>query len=275
MQFPPADRTLVCADHTHHFAQTGSGATTVVLIHGSLCDYRYWRWQLNGLSDTFRVIAPSLRGYWPNAFTRADAKFSIAQHARDLRVFISGINAGRPVHLVGHSRGAQVTLELALAAPDLVASLTLADPGFRLAGEAEAPLPHRDMAALLQGDDADAALSGFVDRVNGAGTWRQMTSWFKTMVRDNAATLLSQAQEPQPVVDPAHFADLPFPLLLLGGANSPSRYRTRLDALSLACPQAHRVTIPLAAHGMNLANPRAFNTALSSFVENTEIYTRV
>lgn len=275
MLFPPADHTLVCADHTHHFAQAGSGAATVVLIHGSLCDYRYWRWQLNGLSDTYRIIAPSLRGYWPDAFTQADASFSIAQHARDLAKFTVGVNAGRPVHIVGHSRGAQVALEFALAAPGLVASLTLADPGFRLAEEAEAPLPHRDMAALLLGDDAEAALSGFVDTVNGAGTWRQMTSWFKTMVRDNAATLLSQAQEPQPVVDPSHIADLPFPLLLLGGANSPSRYRTRLDALSLACPQAQRVTIPLAAHGMNLANPKAFNTALSTFIESAEIFARV
>lgn len=275
MLFPPTDHTLICAGHTHHYAQAGNGAATVVLVHGSLCDYRYWRWQLNGLSDTYRIVAPSLRGYWPAALTHADPSFSISQHARDLASFALGINEGHPVHIVGHSRGAQVALELALAAPDLTASLTLADPGFRLTTEPEAPLLHRDMAALLLGDDVDAALSGFVDKVNGAGTWRQMTNWFKTMVRDNAATLLSQATEPQTPVDPAHIAALPFPLLLVGGENSPARYRTRLDALSLARPKAHRVSIPLAAHGMNLANPKAFNRALSTFIENAEMSAQV
>lgn len=273
MLFPPTDHSLVCAGYTHHYAQAGSGPT-LVLIHGSLCDYRYWRWQLAGLSTAYRVVAPSLRGYWPAAFTRADPAFSIAQHAHDLQAFVEHVGEGQPVHIVGHSRGAQVALELALATPDMTASLTLADPGFRLMGEAETPLLHREMAALLQHGDADAALSGFVDKVNGAGTWRQMTGWFKAMVRDNAATLLSQAQETQPPVDPGQVATLPCPVLLVGGAHSPARYHSRLAALKRACPQAQQATIPLAAHGMNLANPKAFNTAISTFVERAAMTAR-
>ena len=46
------------------YAETGSGEP-VVLVHGSLCDWRYWKPQLAGLGKRYRALAPSLRRYWP------------------------------------------------------------------------------------------------------------------------------------------------------------------------------------------------------------------
>lgn len=261
--FPPPDYRCELPGLTVHYTQAGTGQP-LLLIHGSLCDYRYWRWQLPALGEQYRVIAPSLRGYWPQAYTQADPLFSISRHAQDMEAFIATLE--QPVHVLGHSRGAQVALDLALRAPGLVRSLTLADPGFRLAGEADRPLFHGEMAARLSRGETSEALAGFVDHANGAGTWRQMTSWFKTMVADNGATLLSQAQEAHVPVDPEQLRRLPCPLLLLGGAQSPERYVSRLDALEAAVPSAVRKTIPLAAHGMNLANPKAFNQAVAAFL---------
>lgn len=268
MTFPPTDYQCALPDHIVHYAQAGSGEI-LLIIHGSLCDYRYWRWQLPALGESFHVLAPSLRGYWPTAFPQANPRFSIQQHAQDMTDFIARISAGRPVHILGHSRGAQVAMHLAMQAPEQVRSLTLADPGFRLLGEPEVPLFHDEMARLLREGDVDAAMSGFVDKANGAGTWKQMTTWFKTMVKDNRNTLLSQAIEDHPVVDPQQFAKLACPVLLIGGAMSPERYKSRIAALLAARQDAMHVTIPLAAHGMNLANPRAFNHAVSDFLVKT------
>ncbi len=268
MEFPPTDHTCALKSHTVHYAQAGAG-DKLLIIHGSLCDYRYWRWQLPALGEQWQVLAPSLRGYWPQAFAQADPLFSIAQHAQDMADFILAQSQGQAIHVLGHSRGAQVALALALQSPELVRSLTLADPGFRLAGEPDTPLFHGEMAALLQQGDVEAALSGFVDLANGPGTWRQMTGWFKTMVRDNGSTLLSQALETHPAVDIDEVRALALPLLLIGGAQSPERYASRLDALQAAIPTATRVTIPMAAHGMNLANPRAFNRAVADFLAGT------
>ncbi|TEA78184.1 alpha/beta fold hydrolase [Allopusillimonas ginsengisoli] len=267
MEFPPTDYACALEDHTVHYAQAGAG-DMLVFIHGSLCDYRYWRWQLPALSAQWHVVAPSLRGYWPQASQQADPRFSVARHAQDMAAFIQNLGNGRPAHILGHSRGAQVALELALQAPALVRTLTLADPGFRLEGEPAAPAFHGDMATLLRQGNIEAAVSGFVDKANGAGTWRQMTSWFKTMVKDNSRTLLSQAQEPHPAVNMDQVQALDAPLLLIGGAHSPERYASRLRALQDALPQATRVTIPMAAHGMNLANPRAFNQTVTDFLIN-------
>src|SRR3546814_1585866 len=55
----------------------------LLLIHGSLCDYRYWRWQIPALSLNHHVVAPSLRGFWPEAFTTADDRSE--EHTSELQ----------------------------------------------------------------------------------------------------------------------------------------------------------------------------------------------
>lgn len=254
------------------YTQAGSGAA-LVLIHGSLCDYRYWRWQLPALGEHVHVLAPSLRGYWPNAFTTESAAFSIAQHAQDLIEFIRSCSPGQPVHLLGHSRGAHVALELASSAPDLVRSLTLADPGFRLDEPSSSPTFQHDVVKLLKQGDSEAALTLFIDSVNGAGTWRHMVSWFKTMVRDNAGTLLSQIHEAELCFDVTRARQIDCPVLLLGGADSPPRYGHVLDALQPQFKDAQRSSIALASHGMNLANPKAFNERVLRFLHETNATT--
>lgn len=249
-----------------HYTEAGDGEI-LLLIHGSLCDYRYWRWQLPALSQQYRVVAPSLRGFWPTALTGRDGAFNIEQHTNDMVAFSRQLGDGQPIHVLGHSRGAQVAMALACAAPGLVRSLVLADPGFRFTYEAAGyPFPIENVATLLERGEVEQALAGFIDAVNGAGTWRQMVGWFKTMVTDNAYTLLSQAEEANPGIDLEQARQLQCPILLVGGANSPARYGNRIDILANTFKQALRITIPLASHGMNLANPQAFNQEVKDFL---------
>ncbi len=238
----------------------------LVLLHGSLCDYRYWRWQMPALGEHYRVVAPSLYGFWPNALDREDSDFSVARHVDDTLRLVRSLGEGGPVHVLGHSRGAQVALEVACKAPEMVCTLTLADPGFRIDDEPPMPSVHADIAQMLRQGRLEDAMAGFVDAVNGAGTWRQMTSWFKTMVKDNAYTLLSQVREMNLAVRLEQAAALRCPVHLIGGANSPPRYGSRLDLLEDAMADHTRTTIPLASHGMNLANPKAFNGAVLNFL---------
>jgi pimeloyl-ACP methyl ester carboxylesterase len=255
-----ADQTLV------HYTRAGNGPI-LVLIHGSLCDYRYWRWQLPALSRDYTVVAPSLPGYWPDALDREDPDFNIGRHSEAMVAFIRGISGGQPVHVLGHSRGAHVAMNIALQAPELTRSLTLADPGFRFKHEAEGMAVHAEAVALLERGDVEQGLSLFVDTVNSPGTWRHMVGWFKEMLRDNAKTLLSQVREPNAAVDLDHLARLDISTLLIGGADSPARFHSRIEALAQVLPNAVNLTIPLAAHGMNLANPKAFNQGLSEFLD--------
>src|SRR5690606_26353702 len=116
------EQTISLPDTDIHFTEAGQGSV-LLLIHGSLCDYRYWRWQIPAFSQSHAVIAPSLRGYWPRALQREDPGFSIQQHVEDMLRFMERIRNGRPVHVLGHSRGAQVALQMALQAPQSINGL--------------------------------------------------------------------------------------------------------------------------------------------------------
>ena len=84
--FPEQTRQI--NNDTYHYVQTGNDAPDVLLIHGSLCDYRYWRWQLPAFASAAGTLAPSLRGYWPGIGSHPSTAFSVQQHARDMLALI-------------------------------------------------------------------------------------------------------------------------------------------------------------------------------------------
>ena len=259
------EKVFTLADHAPlTFVELGYGRTTL-LIHGSLCDYRYWRWQMAAFAEYGRVIAPSLRGFWPHTSAVPDPRFSVQQHAADLVELIRATTPDEPVDIVGHSRGAHVALEVAIQAPEHVRSMVLADPGMNVPGVSRNSGFINSAAQSVAQGLAEAGLETFIDTVSGPDTWRRMTGWFKTMVRDNADTLLSQALEADTLYDPDTASRVSCPVLLLGGSNSPQRYRQIIDALAPRLAGASRDTVPLASHGMNLANPKSFNRKVLAF----------
>jgi len=262
-------RTLRSNGYDLSYVEAGSGPP-LLLVHGSLCDYRFWRPQMEPLCAQRRVIALSLRHYWPESWDGGGQGFSLQQHSDDLAAFITALNAG-PVDLVGHSRGGSVAYRLARQHPALLRSLVLAEPGLDIAPiGGSADLNRGDFRqralALIRAGDADAGLSLFIDTVSGAGTWARMVPWLKRMMHDNANTLFGQAAESYDTVTAATLPQLRRPPLLIGGAQSPAPYPALLDALAALWPEARRATIANASHAMNLWNVNAFNQALESFL---------
>lgn len=258
-------KSLTTSNGSQYYVQAGDGPV-LLLIHGSLCDYRYWRWQVPALADSLQVVAPSLRGYWPAALNAEDPSFGIDQHVADMLALLDHLSPDRAVHVLGHSRGAQIAAEIAIQAPGRVASLVLADPGFRLDDEPETPALHADPLHAIRAGQLETGLASFVNAVNGQDIWKNMVGWFKTMVKDNAYTLLSQAREMNLAVNVHALTRLDRPALLVHGANSPARYLSRIERLQSIMPNVQRCSIGMASHGMNLANPKAFNQAVLSFV---------
>ncbi len=87
--------------------------TSVLLIHSSGFNARQWRRLAESLRD-YRVLMPNLLGYdapWTGPFHfRQDVEHLAAQLTE-------------PAHIVGHSYGGFLALQLALARPDLVRSI--------------------------------------------------------------------------------------------------------------------------------------------------------
>lgn len=261
----PQPLTLTTHSSCLHYLHVGKGKP-VLLIHGSLCDYRYWTPQINVLHRQFELLVPSLPGYWPDALTSESPRFTMAAHVDAMHALLSHAARNQPVHVVGHSRGAQVAVELALAQPQSVATLTLCDPGFPFTDEPPTGSFHLQAVQQLRAGDTEQAMRHFVDAVNGNKVWDRMAPWFKTMVLDNAFTLLSQWREMDRAIDPDHVRYIDCPVHLISGANSPSRYASRAARLTELIWNIDQSVIAMASHGMNLANPKQFNEVLARFI---------
>ena len=260
------------------YAEAGTGEI-VVLLHGSLNDQRYWAPQMAPFGERFRVIAPSLRHYWPERWAGPTAAvpggFTIDQHVADVAAFIERLGVGpggKAVRLVGHSRGGHIAFRVAERHPGLVRALVLAEPGGELDASLGGGAPGRQgaafaaAAALIRAGDLEGGLRRFAEHTGGPGAWEKRTETRKAINRDNAATLLGQIDERRAPFSRAAAEAIQMPVLLVGGAQTQPAFVAILDALEGRIPGARRVTIPNAAHGMSHDNPAAFNAAVLGFL---------
>ncbi len=132
-----------------HYITAGDGEP-VVCVHGNWGSSRWFTPLLARLPAGLRAYAIDLRG---RGDTRGpDHDYSLPALAQDLRAFLDAMGLAS-AHLVGHSLGAGVILQLALDAPQYVRSLLCLAPPW-IEG-----MPHIDgVAAYQQRMNEDRAL---------------------------------------------------------------------------------------------------------------------
>jgi len=97
------------------------GKPPLILVHGGLDHARSWDWVARALREDFHVYALDLRGHGNSAWVPG-ALYSVAEYVLDLSA-LADIIHGFPVHIVGHSLGANVSLLYAGTYPDRVKKL--------------------------------------------------------------------------------------------------------------------------------------------------------
>ena len=148
------------------YIEVGEGSP-LVCVHGSLCDFRIWCCVLGPLSRRHRVIAPSLRHFFPAHWDGAGSDYTMAQHVADTIGFIEALGTA-PVDLLGHSRGGHIAFRVAQQRPDLLRRVVLAEPGGDLdaslesAGSALPPMRARTVVAAqkIAAGDVEGGLAG-------------------------------------------------------------------------------------------------------------------
>ena len=147
----------------------------VLALHGAASSGRQWDGLSGYLRGHYQVIAPNLPGYDVPRLIRP----------RDLRDAADNVIGALPdcgtVHVVGHSQGAALALEIAMRRPELVRSLTLIEPGvYHLlrGGDASDLALLNDLASLADWMTASVAachpaagMRAYVDFWYGIGAW--------------------------------------------------------------------------------------------------------
>ena len=106
-----------------YWEQAGAGAP-IVFVHEFGGDYRSWHRQVQALSQRFRCITYSARGFLPSAVPANRDQYGQAQSTADLLALMDHLELAQ-AHLVGTSMGSFTSLDFALNHGDRVASLTL------------------------------------------------------------------------------------------------------------------------------------------------------
>jgi pimeloyl-ACP methyl ester carboxylesterase len=252
----------------------GQSDTPLVCVHGSLCDFRIWSAVLGPLTKQHRVIAVSLRHFFPDHWDGAGDTYSIAQHVDDVIAFIEQV-APRPVNLMGHSRGGHICFRVAQRRPDLLRKLVLAEPGGELDATLDpnfkpAPSPLAAMiaasAAVIAKGDIDGGLEIFIDALEGKGAWKRTPATSKQLLRDNATTLIGQTRDQRPPFSRADAEAIRTPTLFIGGANTKGTLPLVLHALAAHVKGSRTEMIPGTTHPMFEQAPQRYCEIVLDFL---------
>ena len=94
----------------------------LVLVHGYLGGNAQWQRQIEALSATFRVVAPTLPGYAQHA--RTESPHTVHGYADHVLSVLDDEGVGS-FHLLGHSMGGMIAQDIAVRVPARVKSLVL------------------------------------------------------------------------------------------------------------------------------------------------------
>ena len=270
-QRPALQKVAIGAGIELHYAERGKG-TAVIFVHGSLGDYSVWDGQLGAFAKSYRAISYSRRYNYPNTNTPRPNHSAVVE-AEDLAALIKQLGLGK-AHVLGHSYGAYAALFLAVKHPDLVRTLTLAEPPVVFAGErldeAKERLVKRVRAAFEK-DHPEDAVRIIVDS-SRKGTYAKIPEPFRARLLRNAGELraLVTSDNMYPALDRDAVRKIAAPTLLLSGEKSPPSQKAIDGELEQLLPASvrRRVIIRGADHSMWFQQPEACRNAVLEFLRS-------
>jgi pimeloyl-ACP methyl ester carboxylesterase len=265
----PTVHQLELPDAGIAFWESGTGEP-LLLVHGGLC------------GDWFLPVARELRGYRVVRTHRAGygrsrnltGALTVLDHARHCADALRSLRIER-AHVVGHSSGASVALQMAVTHPELVRSLVLIEPARPAApDETTVPAMPRAMNAVA-GGRFDDGFDLFLRATCGPG-------YREAFVRQLGADGLAEAMGSSAyffghelpaftewTFGEREIASVRQPVLLVDGAESvyfTAAYWQRNRALAGELPNADHTCVPGVTHAMPLQDPVAVARTIEGFV---------
>jgi pimeloyl-ACP methyl ester carboxylesterase len=247
-----------------YYERDGNGPP--LLLTGGALDIRMWESQIETLSSDYTIIRCDLRGYGRSS-QPSEAPY---RHCDDLRVLLDGLGIDRAC-IGGQSLGGTVTLDFALAYPDVVAGLILA-PALPLLGwdwvEGFPVKPALDVG-LREGVDAFKA--AFLELPLNATAMAHPAAapLLRQMIGDYSGWQLGHRDPGR--FEAAHAIDrldeVDAPTLIVVGDNEVLDGRLVAEHLAAHVVNAEHHLIEGVGHYPNMEDPARFNSITLQFLE--------
>jgi pimeloyl-ACP methyl ester carboxylesterase len=273
---------ILAGEVTLAYTEEGQGAPVVFLHGGGPTDLRTWGAQIEPFAARHHAIAYSRRCHYPNAWMGdgSDVNSTVNStyvHAADLAAFISALDLDR-VHLAGVSYGADIALRFAVAYPDRLLTLTLAEPALftwlvtlpggreLFAAYANEAIPAKE---VVREGDLERGAWLWIDSFMGSGAFDRLPAAVLGRIMDNIRLLAfdpTDITEATTGITRAEAAAIQTPALLLVGDESPAMFHLVQQELARRLPRARLARIARASHLLHVMNPMDFNATVLSFL---------
>ncbi|MGI9480292.1 MAG: alpha/beta fold hydrolase [Hyphomicrobiaceae bacterium] len=254
------------------YHRCGSGPA-ILLIHGVGLRAESWLPQIDALAVGNTVYAIDLPGLGESRMLD-EPEPTIRHFTEAVHRFVSDIIA-EPVIACGHSLGALIAIDLAIAAPDDYRAIAPLNGVYQRTPEALAAVQERARQLREQVGEAwdlklvsAPVLRWFGESPTGqlAEMARMCTTWLEANDHAGYAAAYSAfANTSGPA--PEELSAIAIPALFLTGEHDPNSTPDMSRAMAAEVAGSEAVVVPDAAHMTGLTHPDAVNAALLAFVE--------
>ncbi|MGI9352374.1 MAG: alpha/beta fold hydrolase [Rhizobiaceae bacterium] len=242
--------------------RTGDGPVVVLLPPGA-SSAAAWRGVTAELSATFECLAVNLSGYAETETFHSNRAMTLDDEAKAVLALLGSRKA--EVHLVGHSYGGAVAINLVQHHGHRFSSLTLIEPAaypmLMQVGELELAEDvlqiNRAFITRVHNGDNDAAFRGYFDFYNnGPRKWTDLSGSAKQRllaVAKPVAAALEAVHASDSKLD--ELANLQIPTLVVAGAETDKVHARLARAIAHKIANSRLEIIPQAGHMCSLTHP--------------------
>lgn len=258
------------------FARSSGNGDNIVCLHSSLASSRQWTGLMDKLQNSYRITAVDLYGYGSSPSWAEIQGFTLSDDV-DLIAPVLDAMTG-PIHLVGHSYGAAVSLKVAQRYAQKISSLTVYEPVAFTALFASADTQAVAHAIIrfkneilqdYQQGRADCATRKFIDYWSGPGTWDKFGDQQQAAMSARIAAVIENFE--------AIFAEqntlsslvnLDIPTLCLYGENSPRSTVAISRLLGETLANITLRTMPGMGHMGPITHSEVINEQIEGFIKS-------
>jgi 3-oxoadipate enol-lactonase len=258
-----AEGTVTVEDGRLWYERAGEGFP-VVLLHPSLWDSRIWDAQFADFAQHHDTIRYDARG-----FGRSDRPEHPYSDLRDLRALLGELDVSKCA-LVGCASGAQLSIDFALAYPDVAEAIVPVSPGVSGYGWRDPGFDVLidEVSGAVQAGDLDGAVEMEL------AVWVPLTSadeatgpWIRQIARENAHVLGADDDLLEPVASAVdRLGEVRAATLVIVGDRDIEEIHTIAELVTQSIPGARKRVIADADALVNVRRADRFNRVVLDFL---------